>query len=120
MTTQRPKLDLLLVVLIVATVAALAAVMPRGTPVDRSPPTYAPTPDYALNQLAEWYRALRDPIWAIPGVWSEGLRPERNQIEYSVDDESVVRALERVLDDFGVPRDAVLIRIGEPPELREG
>ena len=120
MISHRPKVDLLFVALVVSAVAGLASLMPTGTAIDRKPPTYAPTPDHGSLQLVEWYNVLRDPVVAIPGVWSSGLRPERNQIEYSVEDEKAMRAIDRVLEEMQVPRDAVLIRIGAPPELRHG
>jgi hypothetical protein len=68
--------------------------------------------------LAAWYRDLRDPMAALPGVWGTDFDEAHNRLEYDVLDDAAIREAEAVLEEVGVPRDAVHFEVGEAPQLR--
>jgi hypothetical protein len=73
---------------------------------------------YPPNLLARWYRELRDPMAAVAGAWGSGIDSMHNRLEYDVLDEAAIREAEGILEEVGVPRDAVHFEVGEAPQIR--
>lgn len=68
---------------------------------------------YAFPELAAWRDRITDPVLDIEGVLSVDADEARNRVAVGVARSSVQGHVERVLAEFNVPRDAVLIEVEE-------
>jgi hypothetical protein len=68
---------------------------------------------YSMLQLIGWRDRLREGMTA-PGVTSWGFRTSENRLNLAVQHPDQKAAVEKRLDELGIPRDAVIIEQGGP------
>jgi hypothetical protein len=70
---------------------------------------------YSMLQLIGWRDRLRGGMWSVPGVTSLGFQTMENRLGVSVEHPDEQKAaVEKKLDELGIPRDAVIIEQGGP------
>lgn len=62
---------------------------------------------YSIGQLASWYKLLQSRVWGIPGVHSTDLAEHLNKLEVGVDSATAQAAVEELVANLGITRDAV-------------
>ena len=93
--------------------AAIALSMASCTGADSTPKPQATKSSYSIDQLNEWYDALKDPVWDLRLVSGSGLDEIRRQIifhTYALRD--IRKPIEAEISKFNIPRDAVFIDVG--------
>ena len=93
--------------------AALALIIASCSNSDSAPKPQATKSSYSIDQLNEWYDALKDPVWDLGLVSGSGLDEIRRQIifhTYALRD--IRKPIEAEISKFNIPRDAVFIDVG--------
>ena len=93
--------------------AAIVLSMASCSNSDSAPKPQATKSSYSIDQLNEWYDALKDRVWDLRLVSGSGLDEIRRQIifhTYALRD--IRKPIEAEISNFNIPRDAVFIDVG--------
>ncbi|MEM1154402.1 MAG: hypothetical protein AAGI44_09680, partial [Pseudomonadota bacterium] len=72
---------------------------------------------HSFGVLYDWYRGARDELLSMPGVEGGDIDEAQNNITVFISDEADFASLHKVIDSYGIPRDAVTFEMTSKASL---